>query len=52
MTESAKQRLYHILERGRPDDKVSQLVDWTLVVLIVANVVAAAAATVEPWYER
>jgi voltage-gated potassium channel len=52
MTESAKQRLYHILERGRPDDKVSQFVDWTLVVLIVANVAAAAAATVEPLYDR
>ncbi len=52
MTESAKQRLYQILEQGRPDDKISQIVDWALVILIVANVTAAAAATVEPLYER
>lgn len=52
MTETAKQRLYHILERGRPEDSVSQVVDWMLIVLIVANVAAAAAGTIEPLYER
>ena len=52
MMENAKLRLYQILERGRPEDKVSQVVDWALIVLIVANVVAAAAATVEELYAR
>ena len=47
MTETAKQRLYHILERGQPEDPLSQVVDWALILLIVANVAAAAAATVE-----
>ena len=48
MNETAKQRLYHILERGRPEDSVSQVVDWMLIVLIVANV--AAAATTGPFH--
>jgi voltage-gated potassium channel len=52
MTEIAKQRLYHILERGRPEDSISRIIDWTLIVLIVANVGAAIAGTVEPLYER
>ncbi len=52
MTETAKQRLYHILERGQPEDPLSQVVDWALILLIVANVAAAAAGTVEPLYER
>ena len=52
MTETAKQRLYHILERGQPEDPLSQVVDWALILLIVGNVVAAAAGTVEPLYER
>lgn len=52
MTETAKQRLYQILERGRPEDRVSQVVDWTLIVLIVANVAAAAAGTVEALSDR
>ncbi len=52
MTETAKQRLYHILERGQPEDPLSQVVDWVLILLIVANVAAAAAGTVEPLYER
>ena len=52
MTETAKQRLYHILERGQPEDPLSQVVDWALILLIVANVAAAAAGTVKPLYER
>ena len=52
MIEAAKQRLYHILESGRPEDRLSQIVDWALITLIVANVIAAIAATVEPFYER
>lgn len=52
MEETAKARLYQILERGRPEDSISRVVDWALVLLIVANVVAAAAGTVEPLYER
>jgi len=47
-----KHRLYEILERGRPDDTTSRVVDGALIVLIVANVAAAAAATVEPFYAR
>jgi len=50
MTETTKQRLYHILERGRPDDRASQIVDWALIVLIVLNVAAAVAATDESLY--
>lgn len=52
MTESAKQRLYQILERGRPDDVTSRLIDWALILLIVSNVAAAMVGTIEPFYER
>lgn len=52
MPENAKQRLYHILERGRHEDSIGRIVDWSLIVLIVANVAATAAETVEPLYER
>jgi voltage-gated potassium channel len=52
MTDTTKRRLYHILERGRPDDRVSQIVDWALIALIVANVAAAVAATVEPFFQQ
>lgn len=51
MTEIAKQRLYDILERGRPEEPIGRIVDWMLIVLIVANVGAAVAGTVEPLYE-
>jgi voltage-gated potassium channel len=52
MRETLKQRLYQILERGRPEDRISRVVDWSLIVLIIANVVAAAAATVDSLYAR
>jgi len=52
MADTTKRRLYHILERGRPDDRVSQIVDWALIALIVANVAAAVAATVEPFFQQ
>lgn len=41
-----KRRLYEVIEAGRPDDRASQVFDGVMVVLIVANVAAAAAITV------
>ncbi len=41
-----KRRLYEVIEAGRPDDRASQVFDAAMVVLIVANVAAAAAVTV------
>ncbi len=52
MTENARQRLYNILERERHEDPIGRIVDWSLIVLIVANVAATAVETVEPLYER
>jgi voltage-gated potassium channel len=52
MATGVKNRLYEILERGRPEDMISRVVDGALILLIVANVAAAAAATVEQFYTR
>ena len=52
MTRNFRKRLYQILERGRPGDRISIVVDWALIVLIVANVAAVAAETVAPLHER
>jgi len=46
-----RQRTYEILEAARPGDRVSLLVDWALMVLILANVGAAIVQTVGPIYE-
>ncbi len=42
----ARRRLYEMLEAGGPDDLASRVFDGFMVILIVANVVAAAAGTV------
>ncbi len=50
-----KQRLFQILEAGHPGDRLSQVFDGSMVVLILANVAAVVAATVAPLaarYER
>lgn len=52
MATRVKHRLYEILERGRPEDTISWVVDWVLILLIVANVLAAAAASVETLFDR
>lgn len=52
MTTLSKARLYEILERGRPDDLASRVIDGFLVTLIVANVAAAAAETVDVLHQR
>ena len=52
MTRSFRRWLYQILERARPGDRISVIVDWALVILIVGNVAAIAAETVPPLGER
>lgn len=52
MTTNFRKRLYQILERGRPGDRISIIVDWALIVLIVGNVAAVAAETVAPLHEQ
>lgn len=47
---SVKRRLYYILEAGHPNDRASRAFDWFMVAMIVANVIAAAASTIEPLY--
>jgi voltage-gated potassium channel len=42
-----KHRLYQILEAGHPGDRTSNVFDWVMITLIVANVVAAMADTIE-----
>jgi voltage-gated potassium channel len=42
-----KHRLYQILEAGHPGDRASNVFDWVMITLIVANVVAAMADTIE-----
>jgi voltage-gated potassium channel len=48
MNEGFKRRVYEVLEVAHPDDRLSRLVDRSLIMLIVANVAAAIIETVEP----
>lgn len=44
--DSLKRRVFRILEAASPDDRLAQLGDWIMIVLILANVAAAIAETV------
>ena len=48
MTGRLKRRLFEVLEAGSAGDRLSVAVDWLLVTLILANVAAVVAQTVEP----
>ena len=48
MTGRLKRRLFEVLEAGLAGDRLSVAVDWLLVALILANVAAVVAETVEP----
>ena len=52
MSGELKRRVYQVLEAGRPDDRLSRGVDTILIILILANVAAAIAATVETFYQH
>ncbi len=45
MATSLKRTLYQILETAHPNDRLSWLVDWAMVLLIIANVAAAMLGT-------
>ena len=49
---SIRRRLFLILEAGEAGDRVSRVVDWLLVLLIIANVAAATLSTVQGISER
>ena len=48
MNKGFKHRIYEVLEVAHPDDRLSRVVDRSLIALIVANVAAAIIETVEP----
>ncbi len=48
MSGSFKRRLFQVLEAGHPGDRLSLVVDWLLILLILANVAAVITETVEP----
>ena len=52
MAQGLKRRVYQVLEVAHPDDRLSRIIDRSLVVLIVANVVAVVIETVEPIHAR
>ncbi len=52
MTQGLKRRVYQVLEVAHPDDRLSHIIDRSLIVLIVANVVAVVIETVEPIHAR
>ena len=52
MTQGLKRRVYQVLEVAHPDDRLSRIIDRSLIVLIVANVVAVVIETVEPIHAR
>lgn len=47
-----RQHVYHVLEGGGPDRPARIIFDWIMVILIIANVAAAAVETVEPIKRR
>ena len=51
MAQGLKRRVYQVLEVAHPDDRLSHIIDRSLIVLIVANVVAVVIETVEPIHE-
>lgn len=51
MTASLKRRTYEVLEVAQRDDRLSQAVQWFIIVLIVLNVTAFILATV-PWLQE
>ena len=52
MTQGLKRRVYQVLEVAHPDDRLSHIIDRSLVALIVANVLAVVIETVEPIHAR
>jgi voltage-gated potassium channel len=52
MNEEFKRRIYEVLEVAHPDDRLSRVVDRSLIALIVLNVAAAIIETVEPIHIR
>ncbi len=49
---SFRWRLYIILEAGKTGDRLSQIFDWSMVILILANVVGFALGTVPEVYDQ
>ncbi len=45
-----RRRVYEIVEPAQPGDTPSRLFDYTIVAIIVANLVAFELGTIEPWY--
>jgi len=52
MTQGLKRRVYQVLEVAHPDDRLSRIIDRSLIALIVANVLAVVIETVEPIHAR
>ena len=52
MIDSLQRRLYEVLEGGDPRDRMKRLVEWPLIVLIIANVFVVVVETVETVYAR
>ena len=52
MAQGLKRRVYQVLEVAHPDDRLSRIIDRSLVALIVANVLAVVIETVEPIHAR
>ena len=48
MSGSFKHRMFQVLEAGHPGDRLSLVFDWSLILLILANVAAVITETVEP----
>ena len=48
MSGSFKHRMFQVLEAGHPGDRLSLVFDWSLILLILANVAAVITEIVEP----
>src|SRR5579859_3661146 len=46
---AARQRLYALLEQGSADDRLSRMVDWALIALVVVTLAATVIESVPKW---